>query len=252
MARRLRVLSLNLLNIADRWTERLPLLREGFASLDPDIAGFQETFYPIDQERLIAASSPDAWDLRRARADRPERGNSLLVRSSLGGIVAPAERLTLAHGRSALRTLVELGTLRLQVAVTHLHHIPADESIRKHQVETLVDWLNTAPPVDATIVIGDFNAEPDEPAARRMVGAGYRSSFAEATGADPLITFPSGLQAPGREYYEGWPEGCFDYIWISGNIRASSARLCFDRPAAHDSSLFASDHRGVLAELEVG
>ena len=38
----LRVLTLNILNLADRWPERLPFLLPDFAAIQPDIAGIQE------------------------------------------------------------------------------------------------------------------------------------------------------------------------------------------------------------------
>jgi endonuclease/exonuclease/phosphatase family metal-dependent hydrolase len=98
--------------------------------------------------------------------------------------------------------------------------------------------------------MGDFNADPAEPTVARMRGAGFRSAYAEANGADPAVTWPSGLQAPAMDT-DGSPE-CLDYIWIRGDVRAASARLAFDRPAADDPTLYPSDHLGISAHLEVG
>ncbi len=252
--RRIRVLTLNLLNVADRWPERMPVLHDEFAALRPDVAGLQEVYYPIDQERLVSGEGA-GYAVRRAWADRPERGNSLLIGPGLAAGLEPLEepgRRSLGHGRSALRVELTTDALRLRLVVSHLHHVPVDESIRDRQVALLLDWLGEQSPADVTIVTGDFNAEPDEIAAQRMREAGFRSAHAEATGADPERTFPSGLQAPGREEYIGWPEGCIDYVWIDGRVRAVAGRICFDRPAPNDPTLYASDHRGVLVELELG
>ncbi len=98
--------------------------------------------------------------------------------------------------------------------------------------------------------MGDFNADPAEPAYDRMVGAGFRSAHAEANGGEPPVTWPSGLQAPVMDT-DGDPS-CLDYIWIRGGARAIDARLWADRPAAHDPTLYPSDHLGVVATLEVG
>ena len=107
-----------------------------------------------------------------------------------------------------------------------------------------------SPPTDARVVVGDFNAEPDEPAVDRIRSLGYRSAMAEANGTDPDVTWPSGLQAPGMDD-DGDP-GCLDYIWLHGGVRVSSARLAFDRPAVGDPTLYPSDHVGLVAELDVG
>ncbi len=102
----------------------------------------------------------------------------------------------------------------------------------------------------ATIVVGDFNADPAEPAYARMTGAGFRSAYAEANGAEPAVTWPSGLQGPAIDD-DGDP-GCLDYIWVRGPIRVMSARLAFDRPAVDDPGLYPSDHVGVAARVEIG
>ena len=68
----LRVLTLNILNMADRWPERLPLLLAEFAALQPDVAGLQEAVYVMQQDRLLAASGEGHYAIRRAWAYRPD------------------------------------------------------------------------------------------------------------------------------------------------------------------------------------
>jgi endonuclease/exonuclease/phosphatase family metal-dependent hydrolase len=136
------------------------------------------------------------------------------------------------------------------VAVTHLHHAVPATAERDEQAVALIDWLARAPGTDATIVMGDFNADPAEPAYSRMVAAGFRSAFAEANGAEPAVTWPSGLQAPAMDT-DGEPD-CLDYIWLRGAVRAVDARLVFDRPHPDDPSLYPSDHVGVAAHVEIG
>jgi endonuclease/exonuclease/phosphatase family metal-dependent hydrolase len=113
----------------------------------------------------------------------------------------------------------------------------------------LLDWLASAPPSDAVIVMGDFNAAPREPTYARMVDAGFRSAFAEANGAEPSVTWPSGLQAPAMDT-DGEPD-CLDYIWVRGSVRVDDARLVFDRPHPDDQTLYPSDHFGLAARLEI-
>jgi endonuclease/exonuclease/phosphatase family metal-dependent hydrolase len=246
---RLHVATLNIRNLADRWHERLPLLLADMAALQPDLLGLQEVVYVLQQDRLIGAAGEGHYDAIRGWAGRPEYGNSLLVRAPLAG--RETDRLDLGLNRCAVRTYVDLpnGSTVL-VVVTHLHHPGAEEAARAEQTTALVDWLSAAPAADATIAMGDFNADPGEPTYARMREAGFRSAFAEANGSDPEVTWPSGLQAPAMDT-DGIPE-CLDYIWLRGAVRVTAARLAFDRPDPEDSTLYPSDHIGISAMLEIG
>ncbi len=243
------VATLNIRNLADRWQERLGLLLADMAALQPDVMGLQECVYPMQQDRVIAAAGEARYTTHRAWAGRPEYGNSLLVREPLPS--RDVERLELGHNRSAVRAIVTLpGGAALLAAVTHLHHVPADESIRRDQANALIDWLRDAPATDAQVVVGDFNAEPVEPAYARMVEAGFGSAHTLANGFEPAVTWPSGLRAPAIDT-DGDP-GCLDYIWVAGDARVQSCRVVFDRPHPEDSGLYPSDHFGLSAHVAVG
>ena len=243
------VATLNILNLADRWDERLPLLLAEMAALQPDLIGLQEVVYPMQQDRLLGAAGEGRYEAVRGWAGRPEYGNSLLVRAPLAATAS--ERLDLGAGRAAHRALVELADgSRLVFGVAHLHHVPADAALRAAQVDTLLAWLDSSPDAEALIVVGDFNAAPDEAAAARMRDAGFRSAYAEVNGADPEVTWPSGLQAPAMDT-EGDP-ACLDYVWVRGAVTVEDARLFADRPAVGDATLYPSDHLGIAAHVRVG
>ena len=246
---RLHVATLNILNLADRWPERLPLILADMAALQPDLLGLHEVVYVMQQDRLIGAAGEGHYGALRGWAGRPEYGNSLLVREPLAG--AQLERLDLGLGRSAHRAVVALpGGSTVLVVVTHLHHEVGAAAERDTQAAALIDWVGTAAATDAVVAMGDFNADPREPTYARMVAAGFRSSFAEANGAEPAVTWPSGLQAPAMDT-DGDPD-CLDYIWVRGAVRVESARLAFDRPHPEDPTLYPSDHLGISARLEIG
>lgn len=246
---RLDVATLNIRNIADRWTERLPLLVADMAALQPDLLGLQEVVFPVQQDRLLGAAGARRYEAFRAEAGRPEYGNALLVGDRLAATTS--ERLDLGWNRSALRVVVTLpGGAPVAMVVTHLHHEVTGESVRADQAAKLIEWLDGGASAPATIVVGDFNAEPSEPAYGRMTGAGFLSAFLEANGAEPAVTWPSGIQAPGMDT-DGDP-GCLDYIWIRGPVRVESCRVVFDRPAVDDPTLYPSDHFGLVARLRVG
>ena len=246
---RLHVATLNIRNLADRWFERLPLLLADMAALQPDILGLQEVVYPMQQDRLIGAAGEGRYAAFRGFAGRPEYGNALLVREPMTATMI--DRRELSRNRSAMRAVVPLeGGLDALVVVTHLHHEVDGAAERDVQTATLLDWIAAGPHAAAEIVMGDFNADPDEPAARRMHAGGYRSAFAAANGAEPAVTWPSGIQAPGMD--EDGDPACLDYIWIRGPVEVTSARLAFDRPDPMDPTLYPSDHFGISAWLEVG
>jgi endonuclease/exonuclease/phosphatase family metal-dependent hydrolase len=246
---RLLVATMNIRNIADRWEERLPLLLADMAALQPDLIGLNEVVYPMQQDRLLGAAGEGRYEAVRGWAARPEYGNSLLVKAPLAA--GDPGRLDLGATRSAHRVRIALpGGARLVFAVTHLHHLPVDQDVRLAQVELLLPWLDASPGHDAMIVVGDFNAHPLEPAHARMREAGFASAYATANGAEPPVTWPSGIQAPGMDT-DGEPS-CLDYLWVRGAIGVEDARLVFDRPASGDPTLYPSDHFGLAAHVRVG
>ncbi len=246
---RLHVATLNIRNLADRWFERLPLLLADMAALQPDLLGLQEVVYVMQQDRLIGAAGEGHYGIVRGWAGRPEYGNSLLVREPL--VAVGADRLDLGLQRSAQSSVVTMpGGARVQVVVTHLHHLVPDASARDDQAAAILGWLDDRPDRDATIVMGDFNAHPSEPAPDRLRAAGFRSAFAVANGSEPAVTWPSGLQAPAMDT-DGDP-ACLDYIWVRGAVTVESARLIFDRPDPTDPTLYASDHLGIATMLQIG
>jgi endonuclease/exonuclease/phosphatase family metal-dependent hydrolase len=244
----LHVATLNIRNLADRWSERLPLLLSDFAALQPDVIGLQEVVFVLEQDRLIGAAGPGHYRAARAWAGRPEYGNSILAREALA--TSDPDRLDLGHLRSAGRVRIALDGATVEFVNVHLHHEVPDDAIRDEQSRLLLAWLSSAPASDAQIVVGDFNADPAEPAYARMAAASFRSACREANGSEPAVTWPSGLQGPAIDT-DGEPS-CLDYIWLRGDVRAESARLVFDRPAAEDGGLYPSDHFGLSALLHLG
>ena len=247
---RLLVATLNILNLADRWEERLPLLLADMAALQPDVIGLQEVVYPLQQDRLLGAAGEGRYEAVRGWAGRPEYGNSLLVKAPL--TASEPERLELGLQRAAHR--VRIAAARRDAAGVRGDPSPSPPRGRRgkrdEQAAALLAWLEEAPAHDAMVVVGDFNAAPGEAAAQRMCDAGFRSAYELANGADPAVTWPSGLQAPAMDT-DGEPS-CLDYIWVRGAVAVEEARLFADRPAVGDPTLYPSDHLGIAARLRFG
>ena len=245
------VATFNIRNINDRYSERKQLLGAAFASLNADIVALQEVMFSEPrQDDFLAAQLPGRhYKSVSARSERyPDFGNAILC--AIGDTQAQDE-LRLSHNRVVHRILVALPSQMMGwFANTHLHHVPGEPHVRAEQALAIVAWLAEAPAADATILCGDFNAPPFEPAYQVMREAGFRSASFEANGAEPPVTWPSGIQAPTMDT-DGDPN-CLDYIWLSGRVRAVAARVACNDPAPHDPTLYPSDHFAILAQLSLG
>ena len=244
------VATFNIRNITDRYAERKPLLIAAFAEMAPQIAGLQEVIFSRErQDDMLAASVPHiSYTSIESRSPTHRNfGNSILVGV---GVVQAQEELKLGENRAVQRALILLpGQQTLWFANTHLHHRPLEPEIRKGQAEAICAWMAEAPAADATIITGDFNAPPFEPTYTVMRAAGYRSAFYEANGAEPAVTWPSGIQAETMDT-DGDPN-CLDYIWLGGSARAVSARLAANEHPAADPTLYPSDHFAIVAVVEL-
>lgn len=128
---------------------------------------------------------------------------------------------------------------------THLHFPPSASDQRLAEAERLLAWVDTWQGAAATVVVGDFNAYPDEPAVALMKGR-FASAYEAAHGSEPEKTWPTPVNT-----WDPSPPGCLDYVFVSG-ARVVEAGLAFDTPHPDDGSLFPSDHIGVMAKVEAG
>lgn len=176
----------------------------------------------------------------------PDFGNAVLVAK---GDVQAHEELRLCGGRSVQRVLLVAEGRTIWFANTHLHHKPLEPLVRVEQVEAIISWMAEAPAADVTIVVGDFNTPPFEPAYGAMIAAGYRSAMFEANGAEPLVTWPSGIQAETMDT-DGDPN-CLDYIWVRGRATVDGARVAANEPSPGDPTIYPSDHFALVAELNI-
>ena len=128
---------------------------------------------------------------------------------------------------------------------THLHFPPEATEDRLAQAQRLLAWVETWDGADATVVVGDFNAYPDEPTVELM-RARFTSAHEAAHGREPERTWPTPVNT-----FDPSPPGCLDYVFVSG-ARVLEAGLAFDTPHPLDADLFPSDHLGVMAKLAIG
>jgi endonuclease/exonuclease/phosphatase family metal-dependent hydrolase len=247
--------TLNILDHQARPTERFPLIVAGLAQAWPDIIALQEVAAGREQgERLAAALTAAAAQLGREGTYQYAQQTNLRRHDLTVGILT--RHAILDHcwvdlqgqGRVAVAITTEIAGRRLAFASTHLFWEvgPAGEQARRYQAGVLADWVAVRFADVPTIVGGDFNATPDG-ITYAYLAERWASLYAERHGAEPAWTCPTPL-APEAT---GW-QGTLDYLWRAPRtapLRTLDARLFLDQPAPNDSTLYPSDHVGVLARV---
>lgn len=259
-----RVVTLNIWNRQGPWAQRLPLIRDGLAALEPDIVGLQEVLgFPgvPDQAQEIAQAL--GWNVHYVPAWHVGGGltfgNAILSKHPL------LDTQTLAlpsppglDTRTAAFARVDLPHGPAPVFVTHLtyqHHLG---HARCEQVRALTDHVSVLAPIEGPppVLLGDFNADPDSDEMRFLRGltplGGISVYFADcwsSTGrTEPGYTYdrknPYALRS--RE-----PSRRIDYIYVRGPDRylrgePLSAELALNEPT---DGVWPSDHFAVVAEI---
>lgn len=242
----MKILTFNLRHNNDYWEQRKPLCIDLINELQPDIIGFQEVWMSIQQANLIldvVDGEPYQILVTPKQAHHGVEGIAIATR-------LPArefESLDLPGGeRVAQRVMVDVDGQHVCFANTHLHHRPEeDESERLPQMQAILTWLDG---VDApTILTGDMNTIPSRETIQ-ITKPKFASAYEQVHGKEPDFTFP----APVAE--DRYPDHrvMIDYILITPDtLRATSAYLVGDKAHGTNPKLSASDHMGILADIEI-
>jgi endonuclease/exonuclease/phosphatase family metal-dependent hydrolase len=241
----MRIATLNLRHNNDRWEERFPLVVEALAAAQADVVGLQEVWLGIDQAHMIAESLRErglVYDVcvEAKWGPNPVEGIALLSRLP----IIEKARLELPEGnRVAQRITVEIDGKRVNIANTHLHHQPRDESIRLPQMAALLTWMHDYNR-DRWLLTGDMNALPESAtisAARQKLQSAYR----DAHGNEP-VTFPTPLVT------DDYPPVCIDYIFFdAATLRVGDIQVMADNSHPDDDTLYPSDHYGLAADITI-
>ena len=263
----LRVLTLNLWNLAGDWRARRGELAVWLRRLDADVVCLQEV---VDDgagrntARWLAEQSGYAGVAYGGTAieggNGATFGNAVLSRwpiehESTYGLPSgdprpePIDRLVL-HARTDghdvfcthLTSLYECGNLR-ERQVLRLDHI----------VRSVADPAAPLPP----IVCGDFNAEPDSTEIRFLTGSAsidgrstyYQDAWRVAGGREPGITWSNENPFAAAEHEH---DRRIDYVFCGwrrndGRGRITACSVVCDRPLTGE--VFPTDHFGVLADI---
>ncbi|MDX1621380.1 MAG: endonuclease/exonuclease/phosphatase family protein [Nitriliruptorales bacterium] len=158
----------------------------------------------------------------------PVWGNAILSRYPLEETEAQIlPQLDSLLRRGVLEADVDLGDgAVLHLMVTHLHHTGDNlEEIHDEQIATILEaWAQET----RTVLMGDFNAEPDAPQMQAIYDAGFVDVW-DTAGSGP------GLTANAAD-----PEVRIDYVLHSPDLNATDARVIESQ---------ASDHFAVAATI---
>ena len=238
------MLTQNALGVGPGWPWRRRLLARRIAALGPDVVGLQEVRHaasPASQAHELAGLVGGFEVVTAPGHPGPEGGRegvALLCRRPILG--ARAEHLTLpdedpssGRGRRAvLRATIEAPGGTLDAYVTHL---PRSRRAKVRMVAELLAFVGSellATGSRAAVLMGDFNAAPDEPSIRSIAEAGWRDAW----------TAIHGDRARGGTWPAPAPVQRLDYIFA--RLAPGWAIVsCIREP------LSGSDHRGVAAVL---
>jgi len=258
----LRVLSLNVFHDHPRFEylpERLDLIAEEIKRLEVDIVCLQEV--PWTREfgsaaEIIARKIGMNHAYLRANGNRRailfEEGSAILSRYPLENpsFVELIPQSGFFEHRIALHTTVVTPWGHVAVFVTHLTN--GEPDINYEQALSLKKFVeHTKEPLK--IVAGDFNAQPESPQVRTLTqewGDSYRLANPSAQGYTCCIEDLTNGS-------DGILEKRIDYIFIVSEdptqYTVHAAEVVFAQPfTTADSPLWASDHAGLLIEIQTG
>jgi endonuclease/exonuclease/phosphatase family metal-dependent hydrolase len=274
---RVRVVTLNVWN-TEGDPRRLDLVNQQLRALAPDLLAFQEVVQTDEQKSLprlldgLNLHGTHQADLQTFAPPFADRygGGAVATRWPHKAVEVLDLRLPDAADVpwATLAVVVDLpgeGEL-LFIGATAAWRLSA-EAARERQAMAVTELDARHRRELPTIIAGDFNAGPDAASIRYLTGRQslggrsvlYHDAWAVAgEGPGHTWTVENPNARAGADLIVGQPgyRRRFDYVFIGGwdahpkaYARITSAKLAFDRPI---DGIWASDHFGVVVDLEIG
>ena len=230
---KIRLLSYNLRSLRDDKNALVRIIR----ALRPDIACFQETprFFGWRQKVRALARRCDLRVAvhRRAAGVAVFTGPGVRILHREYRLLTPVPTL---HRRGVALAVVEVGGARLIAASTHLDLQDTARRAHAGQVLSRLGWVRAAYGAPA-VLAGDINEQPGGPTWRLLA-----RPFPDAH-----LTAPAG---DAHTYSAAAPRLRIDGVFADPRIRVIGCGVPAE-PAAPGDYALATDHRPVLAELEI-
>jgi endonuclease/exonuclease/phosphatase family metal-dependent hydrolase len=260
----LKVVTINILSDLSRWKARRGLLAQGLAELQPDLVAVQEVRLPHNPARWLAEQLGLAHVYLSPKTGFEQDREAIAILSRLP--FEAQETLDLqGQQRVAQYVQVRVGETPVVVANGHFYWQPGNSAARLRQVGRLVRWIKDIPGQPASIVCGDFNSTP-ETTAIELMRQHFISAYAAAHGQEPEYTCPTPLPRSRwaqlrtllgffvlirpQHFNLGW-RGTLDYIFVDARLRVAGCEIVLDKPAPGQARIYASDHFGLCATIEI-
>ncbi len=247
----MKILTLNTWQERGPWEKRWELILKGLEVHQADIVGFQEVFN-MDWAKTVQeqsgypylAVSGEHSGLIFLSRFKPLEQKCLVMKTK-----SPTED----YLRYAFYVRVEAGKGPIAVVNTHLSWKADEHEVRKKQVLELVDFVDASARDLLTVIVGDFNTDPDTEAVRflrekqKWVDA-FGKVHPEAVGLtwdykNPYAALEKKKMAERR----------IDYVFIrqpkESFQKICSAEVVFNQPSPE--GIYPSDHFGVLVDIAV-
>ena len=264
----LSVLTLNLWHDQGPWPERAVRVREWIERLDPDLIGFQEALCGNGRDQVAELTEGLGYHLAFAAATPFRRDDSSYSPGEFGNAIASrfpileSEAIRLPDAgdgekRCAISATLDSPLGPISVTCTHLHWKFRSGEVRERQVQAVCELVlrRRVRAGFPSILVGDFNAEPDSAEIRFVTGlqslGGRSVAFLDAwrvAGSGAGITW-SNRNAYARAALE--PDRRIDYVFTGFPQRNGVGQLLDCRVVCNDekNGVWPTDHFGVYAEL---
>lgn len=255
----IKVVTLNTLVDLTDWDLRGQVIVEELKRLDPDIIAFQEVVLPVNTAQWVADRLDGFKAFVTPDAGMMGENEALAVVTRLDVLNLNILDLLYQNRKAQVLSVLKENVAFLFVN-THLfwHDDPAPE--RLEQARIITDRLALYPRKTPRIFCGDLNSLPGSPTIDHLK-QNYQSAYAMIHGHEPAFTFPTPLNREHLKKDQPNPKNKFarlepkketiDYIFISPDLKVTDCDLVFDMPHSHNPDIYASDHYGLCAEIDL-
>jgi endonuclease/exonuclease/phosphatase family metal-dependent hydrolase len=244
----MKILTLNTWNVQGPWQQRWEIIFEALERIRPDIAAFQEV-----------QKGDWAGEIQRRSGFEhmvfPEEPGGLMFLSRFPiqeweCLTLKTQSATEEYKRYALYARLDMGAQSLSVFDTHLSWRLPEGKTRERQVGELLDFIKRRTAKGLVLAMGDFNAPPDTKEIRKMMlEGGFIDLFGVKHPGKPGLTWDN-MNPFAAGSSEPLPNRRIDYIFMQGLsiTKVAAVDVVLTKPK---NGIFASDHFGVLAELNL-